>query len=292
MKIIQDPLELQNISIEYRSNGKKIGFVPTMGFLHDGHLSLMKKCRDKCDILVVSIYVNPLQFGPTEDLDRYPRDLDGDIEKCTAQFVDIVFVPNAMYHPNHSTYVNVEDLDTGLCGKSREGHFRGVTTVVARLFGLVQPNIAVFGEKDYQQLAIIRRMVRDLAMPIEILSGPIEREESGLAMSSRNRYLLPEEKLQGQSLSKSLFWATRYCSSQDRPVEAFFIIDTIRRLLDVKEIDYVSVVDIDTLKPIKIITNRARCLIAAFVGQTRLIDNIQLVIGNSGKNHEGERKEQ
>ncbi len=290
MKIIQEPLDLQNLSIEYRSTGKTIGFVPTMGFLHDGHLSLMEQCRDKCDILIVSIYVNPLQFGPTEDLDRYPRDLEGDIEKCRSQFVDIVFVPDEMYHPNHSTYVNVEELDTGLCGGSRKGHFRGVTTVVARLFGLVQPNVAVFGEKDYQQLAIIRRMVRDLAMPIEILSGPIVREESGLAMSSRNRYLETEEYLQAQSLSKSLFWAVKYCSSQGFPVDVQFIIGRIRQMLNVKEIDYVSIVDVDTLQPMLSITSKARCLIAAFVGQTRLIDNVQLEIGES--NNENERNAQ
>jgi pantoate--beta-alanine ligase len=278
MNVIQNPVQLQHFCLQQRAQGKSIGFVPTMGFLHDGHLSLMKQCRPKCDILIVSIFVNPLQFGPNEDLDRYPKDLDGDLQKCNSQHVDIVFTPSEMYESNHNTYVNVEDLDQGLCGGSREGHFRGVTTVVSRLFGLVQPNIAIFGSKDYQQLAIIKRMVRDLAMPIEILSGPIVREPSGLALSSRNRYLEGEEQHQAQSLSKSLFWASAYCKNQQSPIQSDFIVREIKSILQVTEVDYISIVDVHTLKQINVITNQARCLVAAWVGQTRLIDNILLDI--------------
>ena len=279
MIIITDSTQLQQKCTQLRSEGKKIGFVPTMGFLHEGHLSLMKQCRKLCDILVVSIYVNPLQFGPNEDLDRYPRDLDGDLQKCNDQHVDIVFTPSEMYHPTHSCYVNVENLDKHLCGASREGHFQGVTTVVARLFGLVQPNIAVFGEKDYQQLAIIRRMVRDLAMPIEILSGTIVREPTGLALSSRNRYLNPKEHEQAQTLSKSLFWARDFCIQQSSPVNSKILIKEIISRIAPQNIDYVSIVDVDTLQPLDEITKQARVALAIWVGKTRLIDNMHLQIG-------------
>ena len=282
MKIIQEPQELQNYCLQLRRDNRIIGFVPTMGYLHDGHLSLMKQCRSLCDVLIVSIYVNPLQFGPNEDLDRYPRDLDGDLQKCTEENVDVVFTPREMYHPNHSTYVQVENLDKNLCGSSREGHFRGVTTVVARLFGLVQPQIAVFGEKDFQQLAIVRRMVQDLAMPIEIIAGKIVREPSGLAMSSRNRYLQKEEKIQAQSISESLFWAQKYCSEQSTSIPTNILIEEIQKRLRVDSIDYISIVDPISLETISHVEKNARCAIAVWVGNTRLIDNVLLELASLG----------
>ena len=276
MKIIQEPQELQKYCLQLRQENQIIGFVPTMGYLHDGHLSLMKQCRSLCDILVVSIYVNPLQFGPNEDLDRYPRDLEGDLQKCMSENVDVVFTPIEMYQSNHSTYVQVEKLDKNLCGSTREGHFRGVTTVVARLFGLVQPQIAVFGEKDFQQLTIVRRMVEDLAMPIEIIGGAIVREPSGLAMSSRNRYLQESEKIQAQSISKSLFWAQQYCSEQGTSIPVDIVIEGIQTRLKVDSIDYISIVDPMSLETISYIKKHARCAVAVWVGKTRLIDNILL----------------
>ena len=206
MDIILQPNELQKKVLMLRQEGKKIGFVPTMGFLHEGHLSLMRIARPKCDVLVVSIFVNPTQFGPNEDLDRYPRDFENDKKKCEAEGVDILFFPTAesMYKKDASCWVDETALSKGLCGASREGHFRGVCTVVAKLFNLVQPSFAVFGEKDAQQLRIIERMVRDLFFPIKIIRAPILREPDGLAMSSRNKYLSSEEHKQALCLQKAL----------------------------------------------------------------------------------------
>jgi pantoate--beta-alanine ligase len=205
MRIITDPIELQQEALARRARGERIGFVPTMGYLHAGHTSLMDLARPRCDWLVVSIYVNPLQFGPDEDLDRYPRDPQGDAAKCAAAGTDVLFMPTSLYPVDHGTRVLVTGLTEGLCGSSRPGHFDGVTTVVSRLFGLVQPSLAVFGEKDFQQLAVLRRMTRDLALPIEVVGGPLVRDADGLALSSRNRYLSTTDRARGRTLHQALF---------------------------------------------------------------------------------------
>jgi len=271
MQTQRDPSALHADMLARRSRAERIGFVPTMGFLHAGHTSLMEKARALCDHLVVSIYVNPLQFGPNEDLERYPQDHEGDAAKCAAVGVDTLFLPPELYDPDHSTNVSVSDLADGLCGASRPGHFDGVTTVVARLFGLVQPHVAVFGEKDYQQLAVIRRMVRDLCMPVEVVGGELIRDTDGLAMSSRNAYLSPEERTRGLTLHQALFAI--------RDAEIPSVADRIslgREILRADRIDYLEIVDAETLKPLRDIDGPARALVAAWIGGTRLIDNIGL----------------
>ena len=253
---------------------QRIGFVPTMGYLHQGHTALMDIARQHCDCLVVSIFVNPLQFGPNEDLDRYPRDPEGDAAKCEAHGTDILFMPSSLYASDHSTTVQVEGLSTGLCGASRPTHFNGVTTVVARLFGLVQPKIAVFGEKDFQQLAIIRRMVRDLAMPIQIIGGPLVRDSDGLALSSRNRYLSPNERRRALTLHQSLCGLQAAVHNGERDVQR--LLTAAKSQLDVDALDYLEIRDPDSLLPLSTITGPARAFVAAKLGQTRLIDNMEL----------------
>ncbi len=271
MNRVTDAASLQSLMVQHKQSGTRIGFVPTMGFLHDGHLSLMRIAREACDHLVVSIYVNPLQFGPNEDLDSYPRDPEGDATKCASVGVDTLFTPDRLYEPDHSTGVQVSNLTNGLCGANRPGHFDGVTTVVARLFGLVQPDTAVFGEKDYQQLAVIRRMVRDLCMPITIVGGPLIRDADGLALSSRNKYLDAAERQRALTLHQALF-AMRDSTSPTASER----IDLGRSILDADAVDYLAIVDPDTLQPIKNIAGPARALVAARIGNTRLIDNIGL----------------
>ena len=275
MKIFMTPQELQQEALLRKKRGETIGFVPTMGALHAGHTSLFDIARKKCDWLVCSIFVNPLQFAPTEDLDQYPADAEGDQQKCIEHGVDALFLPKEMYHGDHSTYVRVEKLSQGLCGGDRPTHFEGVTTVVARLFGIVQPDIAVFGEKDYQQLALIRRMVRDLAMPIEIIGGALIREESGLALSSRNRYLSPQDREKGLTLSQTLQEIKRL-HVEDGVRSCVELKSTALRKLNVDQLDYLEIVDCDSLESLEQITDRARALIAAKVGDTRLIDNMEI----------------
>ena len=234
----------------------------------------MRLARQHCDWLVVSIFVNPLQFGPKEDLESYPRDPDGDAEKCRQAGVDILFLPDSLYLSAHATTVNVSGLTDRLCGAKRPGHFAGVTTVVARLFGLVQPDIAVFGEKDFQQLAVIRRMVLDLAMPIEVMGGPLIRDHDGLALSSRNRYLSPSDRQRALSLSCSLQ------TIKDAASSGISCVDTLRslgqRALTVDSLDYLEIVDPHSLLPLTELNGTARALVAAKVGNTRLIDNISI----------------
>jgi pantoate--beta-alanine ligase len=242
-----------------------------MGFLHEGHLSLMEQARHNCDHLVVSIYVNPLQFGPNEDLETYPRDPEGDATKCASVGVDTLFLPTDLYDSDHSTTVTVSELTEGLCGSSRPGHFDGVTTVVARLFGLVQPTIAVFGEKDYQQLAVIRRMVRDLCMSVQIIGGPLVRDHDGLALSSRNKYLSVQNRERALTLRKALLII------RDSPLpQAADRLAVAREVLDVDTLDYLQIVHPDSLKPLQRIDGEARALVAAWIGQTRLIDNMAI----------------
>ncbi|TNE85475.1 MAG: pantoate--beta-alanine ligase [Deltaproteobacteria bacterium] len=255
--------------------GLRIGFVPTMGFLHAGHVSLMERLRPEVDRLVVSIYVNPLQFGPDEDLERYPRDPEGDAAKCDGAGVDVLFMPPDLYPDGFVTSVAVDRLTDGMCGATRPGHFDGVTTVVARLFNLVRADVACFGEKDFQQLAVIRRMVRDLAMPVEIVGGPLVRDPDGLAMSSRNKYLTETDRERGLSLHRALFAMRDAATAGEKRAEALLAIG--RDTLTVDKLHYLELVDAESLQRIERVERPARALVAAFLGKTRLIDNVGIV---------------
>jgi pantoate--beta-alanine ligase len=257
--------------------GARVGFVPTMGFLHAGHASLMALLRPRVDALLVSIYVNPLQFGPSEDLDRYPRDAEGDAALCRAEGVDAVFAPASLYAPDFSTVVRVDGLTDGLCGASRPTHFQGVTTVVARLFGLTGAHVAAFGEKDYQQLAVIRRMVADLALPVEIVGGPIVRDEGGLALSSRNAYLSDPDRRRARTLRAALRALQAAYDAGERDVDALRAV--ARAHVDADRLDYLEVVDAASLRALHRVEGPARALIAAFYGATRLIDNVDVAAG-------------
>lgn len=274
MLVYSNPQELQKYCLAEKKKGKSIALVPTMGFLHKGHASLMKIARERADILITSIFVNPLQFAANEDLAVYPRDMERDTRICKEQGVDIIFAPEDLYLPLHNTFVFVENLTQTLCGTSRPTHFQGVTTVVARLFGITQPDVAVFGEKDYQQLAVIRRMALDLAMPIEIIGAPLIRDTDGLALSSRNRYLEAKQREQALSISKTLFQIQKEVKAGESDIHLLRKI--ARETLDVDELDYLEFVDPDSLLAVKGITEPTRLLIAAWVGQTRLIDNLLL----------------
>jgi len=260
-----------------RARGERIAFVPTMGFLHAGHTALMDEARRHGDKVVLSIFVNPLQFGPNEDLERYPRDLPGDLAKATAHGVDAMFLPTPanMYPPGHQTTVQVHQLEQGLCGGSRPGHFVGVATVVCKLFNIVRAHVAVFGEKDFQQLAIIRRMVRDLDMPVEIVSLPTVREADGLAMSSRNKYLSPDERQRATALSRALFAARAACAAGETDPTKLVAGVTAALRDQVTRIDYVELRDAETLQPLVVVDRPAVMAVAAFVGRTRLIDNVR-----------------
>ncbi len=258
-------------SLEQRAAGHRVGFVPTMGYLHHGHASLIDIAGNHADLVVVSIYVNPLQFGPDEDLDRYPRDADGDLATCERHGAAAVFMPATLYPPDFSTTVRVDGLTEGLCGAARPNHFEGVTTVVARLFGVVRPHIAVFGEKDYQQLAVVRRMSRDLALGVEIVPGPLVRDHDGLALSSRNRYLSADERRRGLSLSRALR-AMR--DADTRNVAQLLTLG--RAVLEIETLDYLEVVCADSLRPLEVVDRPARALVAGYVGATRLIDGMDL----------------
>lgn len=278
MDIQHDPLLLQQTILQHKRQGKTIGFVPTMGALHAGHTSLMDIARPLCDILICSIYVNPLQFAPTEDLSTYPHTPELDHHMCREHGVDIVLRPSTLYHPLHNTRVEVHELTNGLCGASRPSHFAGVTTVVARLFGLVQPDVAVFGEKDFQQLAVIRRMTEDLAMPIQIIGGPIVRDESGLALSSRNAYLTPTDKQRALSLSRTLQYIQQTIQNNGGCASVADLLQQARTMLDVDSLDYLEIVNPVTLRPLDRVDGAARALVAAKVGKPRLIDNLDVSI--------------
>ena len=280
MKIISNPKLLQKEIIKLKTEGKTIGFIPTMGALHKGHLSLVEKARKDCNIVVVSIFVNPFQFGPKEDLKKYPRDLKRDISLCK-EYADILFYPSAkaMYPDNFLTTVEVNKLGNILCGVSRPGHFKGVATVVNKLFNIVLPDVAYFGQKDAQQVTIIKKMVSDLNMPTKIKVLSIIREPDGLAMSSRNVYLSKQERMDALVLNRSLELAKDLIKKGAADLEK--IVSEMRRLiLKVKsaKIDYISIVDPNTLGRLKKIEKQALILIAVFIGKIRLIDNILVKI--------------
>ena len=270
-------------SDQCRKKDERIGFVPTMGFLHAGHLSLIKIARTNSSRCVVSIFVNPTQFGPNEDLDNYPRDMQRDLSLCAAEGTDIVFIPDAekMYAPPYQTYVQNETLGTKLCGQSRPIHFRGVTTVVSKLFNIVDPDVAVFGQKDAQQAIIIKNMVRDLNFRTEIIIGPIVRESDGLAMSSRNKYLSADERVQALVLSQTLKELQAAYQTGRRDYDT--LAAHARAKIDVLpacRTDYIAFVDTRTLEPASPDTRPVLLAIAVFVGPTRLIDNTFLETSN------------
>src|SRR5215472_4888959 len=276
MDVLRTPAELSEWTETARRQGRRVGLVPTMGFLHRGHTSLMEGSRERADLTAVSIFVNPTQFGPNEDLARYPRDLEGDLRKCHEAKVDAVFTPEAgaMYPSGHRTFVEVTRFQDGLCGARRPGHFRGVATVVAQLFALARPHVAVFGEKDFQQLQIIRRLALDLHLGVEVVGRPIVREPDGLAMSSRNAYLSPLERSRALALSRGLQAAQETWRGGERRAAA--LREAVRAELRAAEVreDYVELVEPDTLRPVEQAGRPdARLLVAGFVGTTRLIDN-------------------
>lgn len=277
--MFEDAVAMQTQARAWRRERQLIGLVPTMGYLHKGHLSLVELCNRHCDRTVVSIFVNPLQFGPQEDYAVYPRDLEQDLRALVPYDVSAVFHPHekGFYFPDHSTYVHVEGLTEGLCGTWRPGHFRGVTTVVTKLFNAVLPDVAVFGQKDYQQAAVIRRMVRDLNMGIRIMLGPTVREADGLAMSSRNTRLTPQERERAPVIYSALD-AARSAVEKGRTTDAGRLRDQIRQRIAAElspDIDYVEVVEPESLEPVQTITGPVVLAVAVRLPQVRLIDNVQ-----------------
>ena len=265
--------DLRSARLSYEG---RVGLVPTMGYLHEGHLSLVHRAREECDHVVVSIFVNPTQFGPREDLSKYPRDLDRDLSLLEPLGVDLVWMPTAemMYPPGYQTWVEVEGITQPLEGSMRPGHFRGVTTVVAKLFNAVQPHKAYFGQKDAQQAAVIRQMTRDLNFPLEIVVCPIVREPDGLAMSSRNVYLDPEQRKAATVLFRSLRAAKEAYEKGERDAEK--IRGKMKEVLagePLADVQYVSCADYDTLEELETVTGKALLSMAVFMGKTRLIDN-------------------
>lgn len=279
MKICRTIEETRTSVRSAKSAGKTIGLVPTMGALHEGHLSLVRAARAQCGAVAASIFVNPTQFGPNEDFAKYPRSFERDCELLEKEDVDLLFAPSVeeMYPAGAVTCVTVEGLSDKLCGKSRPGHFRGVTTVVAKLFNIVEPDLAFFGQKDAAQVAIIRRMVTDLNIPVKIIAGPIVREPDGLAMSSRNAYLNPKQREQALVLSQSLQRIQKAFAQGKRDSAKLVSLgkETLATESTVRP-DYLEIVDLNTLDPLDHISSAALVAVAAFVGTTRLIDNVVL----------------
>jgi pantoate--beta-alanine ligase len=276
LKILRTILEMRRQADAWRAQGLKIGFIPTMGSLHEGHLSLVRIAKSRADVTVASIFVNPTQFGPTEDFSDYPRDEKGDLAKLEGEKTDCVFFPTAeaMYPEGFQTSIHLSRITQGLCGKNRPGHFDGVATVVLKLFHLVKPHVAVFGEKDYQQLAVIRRMVEDLSLDLEIVGGPTVRDPEGLALSSRNSYLRAEERQQALGLSQAIGLVQRLHRNGETRTDA--LTASAKKLFESfpgVNLEYLEIVDARTLEPLPIVDQPARMLIAARVGKTRLIDN-------------------
>ncbi len=285
MKMIRTPAAMQRQALVWKRSGVRVGFVPTMGYLHDGHISLVRDARKrvgKRGVVVVSIYVNPTQFGPKEDLAKYPRDFKRDSQLCRDAGVDVIFTPNdqAMYagrdEGRYSTYVVEESLSQPMEGAARPGHFRGVATIVAKLFNCVLPDVAVFGAKDWQQAAVIRRMTVDLNFPLKIVVAPTRREPDGLAMSSRNSYLGPDERAQAVVVPQAIALARKDVKSAKKGISAEALKRKTAELISAKpsaRLDYVEFFDPDTLQPAAEVGRGAHMALAVFVGKTRLIDN-------------------
>ena len=275
MKIVETVKEVREQVKEWKKQGLTVGFVPTMGYLHEGHKSLMDAARKGNDKVVVSIFVNPMQFGPTEDLATYPRDLDHDAALCESAGVDLIFhpEPEEMYEKDFCSFVDMTGLTEGLCGKTRPIHFRGVCTVVNKLFNIVTPDHAYFGQKDGQQLAVIKRMVRDLNMDIEIIGCPIVREEDGLAKSSRNTYLSPEERKAALILSKTVALGKELAKTEK---DANKVVEAMKKNIETEplaKIDYVEAVDALSMAPVEKLEGTCMLAMAVYIGKTRLIDN-------------------
>jgi pantoate--beta-alanine ligase len=275
-EVFREPGAMRAKAEDLRRDGRRIAVVPTMGALHDGHLALVRTARAKADVVILTIFVNPTQFGPNEDLAKYPRDEAGDLARARAAGIDLAFCPDAsaMYRPGSQTFVEVRELQKPLCGASRPGHFAGVATVVAKLFHITQPHLAVFGEKDFQQLAVIRRMVRDLDFAIEIASVPIVREADGVALSSRNAYLSIDQRQAARALSAGLGAAARMFDGGERRAAA--LVAAARAPIDAEpqaRIDYVELRDAEELTPITQVERPGVLAMAVFIGTTRLIDN-------------------
>jgi pantoate--beta-alanine ligase len=271
--------EMRAACAQARRGGKRLGFVPTMGALHEGHLSLVRAARARCDAVAVSIFVNPTQFGPSEDFSKYPRSFERDRELLEAEGVDLIFAPSVeeMYPKGAVTFVTVEGLSEKLCGRSRPGHFRGVTTVVAKLFNIVEPGVAFFGQKDAAQVVIVKKMVHDLDLPVEIAVCPIVREVDGLAMSSRNAYLDAAQRRSATVLHRALMQVQSLAEKGERTSAK--LMDAAQRVFREEpavRVDYVEIVDTETLDPVADVSRGALVAVAAFVGATRLIDNIVL----------------
>ena len=281
MLILRRAEEARAFARSCRARGETVGLVPTMGFLHEGHLSLIGIASERASKTMVTLFVNPLQFGPSEDLDRYPRDFERDRALCEKAGADALFAPGAgeMYPQGFATRVEVAGpLTAGLCGARRPGHFTGVATVVTKLFAICEPDVAVFGQKDAQQAAVIRRLVEDLNLPIEIIVAPIVREADGLAMSSRNAYLTEEERRQAPALKAALDKAQKLCHGGERDAET--LLESVRAVVGsapLARLEYAELVDPSTLEPVSTVRGPALLALAAFFGRTRLIDNAILV---------------
>jgi pantoate--beta-alanine ligase len=281
MIIVKSVAGMKSLARQWKKEGKRVGFVPTMGYLHEGHLSLVRESTKRTDVTVVSIFVNPAQFGPSEDFKKYPRDLEKDSEYLRSGGVDCLFYPDAaeIYPPGYRTYVEVHGLQDRLCGKSRPGHFRGVATVVLKLFNIVRPDLAFFGAKDAQQVLIIERMAADLDLGVEVVTCPLVREPDGLALSSRNAYLTPVERRAALVLSRSLREAERAIRAGER--DAARVIAGIRILIGAEplaRVDYIEAVDPLNLEPVAEIRGGVLIVLAVLIGSTRLIDNIRISV--------------
>jgi len=281
MEVIRSVKDMQHISNRLKKEGKSIGFVPTMGYLHEGHLSLVRRGRSENDVVVVSIFVNPIQFGPEEDYTRYPRDEKRDLSLLEG-LADFVFIPDVkdMYEEGFVTYVDVEKITTHLCGAFRPGHFRGVATVVLKLFNIVKPDRAYFGKKDYQQFRVIERMCRDLNLEVDIVPCETVREKNGLAMSSRNVYLSKEEFEDAGIIYKALSYGKSLIEGGERDSKSVIskIENMIREKPTLKKIDYIAIVDPMTLEDVKTIKGPVVILFAGYFGTARLIDNVEVML--------------
>jgi pantoate--beta-alanine ligase len=284
MRIVKTIGQLRRILNERRRQGQKVGFVPTMGYFHEGHLSLMRRAKKECGCCVVSIYVNPKQFGPGEDLSRYPRDIKRDTAKVKKENVDILFIPsdNVVYPFCYLTYIDVERISNGLCGKFRPGHFKGVATVVAKLLNMVAPDVLYLGQKDAQQVAVLSKMIADLDFPVAVRVVPTVREHDGLALSSRNVFLTPQERMEAPVLYKALRNAVREIRAGEHSAPR--ITGSIRKMITQcsgGKVQYVACVDADTLEPLKALRGKVLIALSVFFNRTRLIDNVIVQIKSS-----------